>query len=96
MASGIFLVKLDLSAQRLLSKSEKQISRLLTLNGRSAIRAQTERSPWALCCPGGALELCPGAGKTTLRCFVGPFAWGVFSGFCTWKQRLHSSHILGV
>lgn len=37
MASGIFLVKLDLSAQLLLIKSEKQISRFLTLNGRSAI-----------------------------------------------------------
>lgn len=37
MASGIFLVKLDVSAQLLWSKSEKQISRFLTLNGRSAV-----------------------------------------------------------
>ena len=37
MASGMFLVKLDLSAQPLSSKSGKQISQFLTLNGRSAI-----------------------------------------------------------
>lgn len=37
MVSGIFLVKLDLSAQLLWSKSEKQISQFLTLNGRSAV-----------------------------------------------------------
>lgn len=36
-ASGILLVKLDLSVQLLWSKSEKQISQFLTLNGRSAI-----------------------------------------------------------
>lgn len=37
MASGILLVKLDLSARFLWSRSEKQISQFLTLNGRSAV-----------------------------------------------------------
>lgn len=37
MASGILLVKLDLSARFLGSRSEKQISQFLTLNGRSPV-----------------------------------------------------------